>query len=315
MTRSPDPTIVTLTMNPALDVTASADRVHPSSKVRCYNDRYDPGGGGVNAARIAHVLGADVLALFPAGGQTGELLVDLLIREGVPYRRVEIPGRTRESFTVDEESTGEQYRFVLPGPDLSSAEYARCLDELRATAKSARFIVASGSLPPAAPIGFYQSIADICGELGVRLILDASGAGLRHIVSGVFLLKPSLRELGECVGRELDTENDIVAAAQQLIHDGKVEVVVVSRGADGALLVTATGHQRFPAIKLRPVSTVGAGDAMVGAIAVGLTRGWALPDAVSYGIACSAAKLKTPGTAMCTREEVERYFARAVEDR
>lgn len=315
MTRSPDPTIVTLTMNPALDITASAERVHPSSKVRCFNDRYDPGGGGVNAARIAHMLGADVLAVFPAGGQPGELLVDLLTREGVPFRRVEIPGRTRENFTIDEESTGEQYRFVLPGPDLSSAEYARCLDELRAAATSAQFVVASGSLPPAAPIGFYQSVADLCDELGVRLILDASGAGLRHIVSGVFLLKPSLRELGECVGRELETESDIVAAGQEMIHDGKVQVVVTSRGADGALLVTATGHQRFPAIKLRPVSTVGAGDAMVGAIAVGLARGFPLPEAVRYGIACSAAKLKTPGTAMCSRADVERYFARAAEDR
>ncbi|HLR98610.1 1-phosphofructokinase family hexose kinase [Mycolicibacillus parakoreensis] len=307
------PAIVTLTMNPALDVTASTARVHPSSKVRCYNDRYDPGGGGINAARIAHLLGADVLALFPIGGQTGELLVDLLIREGVPYRRVEIPGRTRESFTVDEESTGEQYRFVLPGPTLSSVEYTRCLDELRAVATGARFVIASGSLPPAAPVGFYQAVAELCAGLGARLILDASGPGLRHLTSGVFLLKPSLRELGELVGRELDAEPDILAAARELITAGTVEVVVVSRGPQGALLVTADEWRRFPAIARRPVSTVGAGDAMVGAIATALSRDWSLPDAVRYGIAASAAKLGTVGTELCRREDVERHFAQTLE--
>lgn len=310
----PRPAIVTLTMNPALDVTAATARVHPSSKVRCYNDRYDPGGGGINAARIAHLLGADVLALFPVGGQTGELLVDLIIREGVPFRRVEIPGRTRESFTVDEESTGEQYRFVLPGPTLSSVEYTRCLDELRVLAAGARFVVASGSLPPAAPVGFYQSVAELCAEVGVQLVLDASGPGLRHLTSGVYLLKPSLRELGELTGRVLDTERDIIGAARELIAGGLVEVVVASRGPHGAVLVTADEARRFPAIARRPVSTVGAGDAMVGAIVAALSRDWSLPDAVRYGIAASAAKLGTPGTALCRRVDVERYFTQAVEE-
>lgn len=301
-------TIVTLTMNPALDITTSADRVRPTDKIRCRSTRYDPGGGGINVARIARVLGASVSAVFPAGGPAGEMLTNLLVGETVPLHPIRIGGSTRESFTINEESSGQQYRFVLPGPQLTFAERAQCLDELRLAASSAHFVVASGSLPPGVPAGFYQSVADVCRELGARLVLDTSGTGLRHITFGVHLLKPSVRELRECTGRELATEAEQVGAAQELIQRGCAEVVVVSLGAQGALLVTRQGSQRFPAIHMRSGSGVGAGDAMVAAITVGLSRGWPLTKSVRFGIAAGAAMLMTPGTAVCSRRDVERLF-------
>src|SRR6478736_3466185 len=194
--------IVTLTMNPALDITTDADVVRPTDKVRCTSVRYDPGGGGVNVALVAHNLGASVTAVFPAGGATGDVYGDLLTARGVPFHRVKIARSTRESFTIDEISTGLQYRFVLPGPSLTFAELQQCLVELRRLATSAKFVVASGSLPPGAPANFYQQVALVCRDLGARLILDTSGGGLRHLTSGVFLLKASVRELRECGGRE-----------------------------------------------------------------------------------------------------------------
>jgi 6-phosphofructokinase 2 len=301
-------TIVTLTMNPALDITTSVDRVHPTDKLRCGGARYDPGGGGINVARVAHVLGASVAAVFPAGGPTGDVVADLLVAEGVPFHRVRIGGRTRESFTVNDESSGQQYRFVLPGPRLTFSERAQCVDRLRAAAGSAQFVVVSGSLPPDMPGDFYQHIADVCSDVGTRLILDTSGTDLQHITSGVFLLKPSVRELRECVGRELATEAEQVAAARELVKRGQAQVVVVSRGHRGALLVTARAAQCVPAIKMRSGSGVGAGDAMVAAITVGLSRGWPLSKSVRFGVAAGAAMLMTPGTAVCNRGDVERLF-------
>ncbi len=302
------PTIVTLTMNPALDITTNVDRVRPTEKLRCQGARHDPGGGGINVARIAHVLGATVSAVFPAGGTTGDMIVDLLAEEGVPFHRISIAGRTRESLTVDEEVSGQQYRFVLQGPPLTAAEQARCVDELRRAAASARFVVVSGSLPPGVPDDFYQRIADICRDLGARLILDASGPALRHLTSGVFLLKPSIRELRECVGGELETEAEQVAAARELVERGRAQVIVVSVGDRGALLVTSEQAQRIPAITIPSGSGVGAGDAMVAAITVGLGRGWALAESVRYGAAAAAAMMMTPGTAVCRRGDVERFF-------
>jgi 6-phosphofructokinase 2 len=301
-------TIVTLTMNPVLDITTSVDRVRPTDKLRCQGARHDPGGGGINVARIAHVLGASAAAVFPAGGPTGDVVADLLVAERVPFHRVRIGGRTRESFTVNEESSGQQYRFVLPGPRLTFAERAQCINELRAVAGSAQFVVVSGSLPPDVPADFYQQIADVCSDLGTQLILDTSGTGLHHIPSGVFLLKPSVRELRECVGRELATEAEQIAAAQHLVQRGRAQIVVVSLGECGALLVTRTAAQRVPAIKMRSGSGVGAGDAMVAAITVGLSRGWPLSKSVRFGVAAGAAMLMTPGTAVCGRADIERLF-------
>jgi 6-phosphofructokinase 2 len=295
-------------MNPALDISTDADVVRPTDKVRCGVARYDAGGGGVNVAKIAHVLGASVSAVYPAGGPTGEVLTDLLVQAGLPIRRVQIAAPTRESFTINEISTGLQYRFVLPGPCLSFIEQQQCLAELRRSATSARFVVASGSLPPGAPVNFYQQVALICRDLGVKLVLDTSGGGLRHITSGVYLLKASVRELRECVGRELVSESEQLAAAHEIIDCGRAQAVVVSLGSNGALLASPQGSLRFPAIPMRALSGVGAGDAMVAAITVGLSRDWSLSKSVRYGIAAGAAMLMTPGTQPCTRADAERLF-------
>jgi 6-phosphofructokinase 2 len=301
-------TIVTLTMNPALDVSTRTDVVRATDKIRCAETRYDPGGGGINVARVAQALGASVAAVFPAGGPTGGLVTDLLEKAGLPLHRIEIADSTRESLTVDEGSTGRQYRFVLEGPCVTFDEQSRCLVELRGAAASARLVVASGSLPRGVAPDFYQRVADLCLDLGASLILDTSGCGLRGVTHGAFLVKPSVRELREYVGRPLDTEADQVAAARELIEHGVAKAVTVSLGADGALLVTPTMSQRFPAIPVRVASGVGAGDAMVAAIAVGLTRGWSLSDAVRLGIAAGTAMLMTPGTASPTRSDVDRLF-------
>lgn len=300
--------IVTLTMNPALDISADAESVRPTDKIRCGGVRYDAGGGGINVAKIAHALGASVCAVFPAGGPTGEVLAGRLVNNGVPSRRVTIAAATRESFTINETGTGLQYRFVLPGPRLTPAEQSQCMEELRDAASSARFVVASGSLPPGVPEDFYQQVADLCRELDVALILDTSGAGLQHITSNVHLLKVSVRELRECCGRELATEAEQICAAREVVQAGRASAVVVSLGAQGALLATAESCQRFSAVPVHAVSGVGAGDAMVSAIAVGLTRGWPMVKSVRFGIAAGAAMLMTPGTAPCTRADTERLY-------
>lgn len=296
-------------MNPALDITTGTRSVFPTHKLRCGAARHDPGGGGINVARVAHVLGAPVTAVFPAGGPAGELVCELLDRAAVPYRRVSIGGFTRESFTVNESSTGQQYRFVLPGPMLSETERDECLAQLREAAGPGDVIVASGSLPPGLEPQFYQTVADLCGEVGAALILDTSGAGLSRVTSGVFLVKPSVRELSECVGRVLATEAERLAAACELIGRGCAENVLVSLGEDGALLATPEGGLRFPAVPVPAGSGVGAGDAQVAGLTVGLLRGWPLHEAVRLGMATAAAMLLTPGTATCAPEDVERLFA------
>lgn len=300
--------IVALCMNPALDITTGTDVVRPTDKLRCAVPRYDPGGGGINVALVAEALGTPAAAVFPAGGPAGELVYSLLVAEGLAVHRVPIGGATRESFTVNETSTRKQYRFVLPGPQLTIAEQTECLLALRRLAADARIVAASGSLPPGVPDDYYQQVSMVCAELGATFLLDTSGGGLRHIKSGVFLLKPSIRELREDVGANLSTEAEQIAAARGLVNRGIACHVLVSMGAQGALLVSADEACRLAAVDVPPGSGVGAGDAMLAGVAVGIARGWAVTEAARLGIAAGAAMLLTPGTAPCTAEDTERLF-------
>ncbi len=301
--------IVTLTMNPALDVTTSTHEVMPTEKLRCGTPRYESGGGGIIVARVVRALGGSPIAVFPAGGPSGKVFETLVAAEGISGQPIEIDGSTRESLTVNEGQTGQQYRFVLPGPELTAAEQEQCLRTLAEVARGAEYVVASGSLPPGVSPDFYQRVAGLARELGARFMLDTSGQALQHMRSDVYLLKPSIRELRDCVGRELLTQDDQLAAARELIGAGVSQVVVVSLGKQGALAVTARGHERLASVDVPAGSGVGAGDSMMAAITLGLSRGWVLGDAVRLGIAAGAAMLMTPGSQPCLRHDVERLYA------
>jgi 6-phosphofructokinase 2 len=301
-------TIVTLTMNPALDIATSTDRVEPTHKLRCAPPRYDAGGGGINVARAVHALGGDAVAVFPVGGAAGEMINHLLKQEGVRHHPIAIPGFTRESLAVEDRATGQQFRFILPGPEISERDQERCLDQLSAVAGEADFIVASGSLPLGVPEDFYSRVARLAQALGKRLVLDTSGAALKKAGNGIHLLKPSLRELQDLTGHEVRTQCDQETAAQEVIRRGLSEIVVLSLGAQGALLVTAEGCERFAPIPVEAKSTVGAGDSMLAGILLGLTRGLALSEAVRFGMAAGAAALLGSGTELCRRSDVERLF-------
>ena len=301
-------TIVTLTMNPALDIATSTDRVVPTHKLRCAPPRYDPGGGGINVARAVHALGGDTAAIFPVGGPAGEMIHHLLDQEGVRHHPIAIGGFTRESLAVEDRQTGEQFRFILPGPKVSDADQERCLDQLSAAAAAADFIVASGSLPLGVPEDFYSRVAGLAQKLGRRLVLDTSGAALKQAGHGIYLLKPSLRELQDLAGAEIRTECEQEQAAREVIAQGRSEIVVLSLGAEGALLVTAEECDRFAAIPVEARSTVGAGDSMLAGIVLGLSRALPLRKAVRFGLAAGAAALLGSGTQLCQRSDVERLY-------
>jgi 6-phosphofructokinase 2 len=298
--------IVTLTMNPALDIATATERVEPVHKLRCTAPRYDAGGGGINVARAVHALGGEALAIFPAGGAAGEMIRYLLDKEGVAYQAVAIAGFTRESLAVEERRSGKQYRFILPGPEIGPADQERCLDALSAAAPQADYIVASGSLPLGVPDDFYARVAALAKSLGKRLVLDTSGAALKQAGHGIYLLKPSLRELQDLTGREIRTEREQERAAREVIEQGRAEIVVVSLGAEGALLATSDGIKRLTALPVRAKSTIGAGDSMLAGMVLGLSRSLPLHEAVGFGMAAGAAALLGSGTQLCRLADVER---------
>ena len=286
--------VLTVTINPALDVSSHTPHIVPTHKLRCDGVSRHAGGGGINVARVLHSLGTPVSSLAPLGGTTGALVAELLQQEGVALITVPIAGHTRESFTVAESESGHEYRFVLPGPTLSQAEWTACLDAVSQHQPLPKWVVASGSLPPGVPDDFYAQLALRCKQLGCRLIVDTSGPALAAALkAGVYLVKPSVGEMRTCSGLALQTLPDIQDLAQSWVDQGRAEVVVVSMGEQGALMVSREGAVMAPALQVPVVSAVGAGDSFVAGFVYGLLNGDALVYAFECGMACAAAAVQT----------------------
>lgn len=302
------PGILTITFSPCIDRSASVASLIPEKKLTCSRHKLEPGGGGVNVARAIKKLGGEVIAIYPAGGYTGMHFNKLLAQENVPAIIVETIEETRENFIILDETTNNQYRFGMPANPMSETEWRHMLSAV-SDLNNIEFIVISGSLPPGVPTDIFGQIASIAKAKNVKLVVDTSGEPLKYAVEkGVFLLKPNLRELSGLSGKDLETEDDITEYSRQLIHSGKVKIVMVSMGEKGALLVTANTKKLITPPPAKKRSTVGAGDSMVAGMVLALSRGMEVEEAATYGVACGTAATLNPGTELCRKEDADRFF-------
>ena len=306
--RAPAP-IVTLTLNPSVDLSFFVDRLAPREKLRCQEPRRDAGGGGVNVARAIRRLGGRAVAVFPAGGPNGERLQAMLKAERLAVIATPAAGETREDFTAEVRATADQYRFVMPGPRLTTGELQGVLSALASL--SPAVLVASGSLPPGAPVTFYGRLARSLRSRGAKLALDAAGPALRHgLAGGVWLVKPNLRELEEIVGAPLNAIEPRVRACRSIIESGHAELVALSMGAAGALLVSADQALLANAPAVAAVSTIGAGDSFMGALVLALSTGLSHDQALQRAVAAGSAALLAPGTQLCRASDAKRLLDR-----
>lgn len=303
------PAIVTLTMNPAIDLSYEVDAMLPTQKLRTRAERLCPGGGGINVARVLARLGHEPRCVYLAGGATGPTFEALLARHELAAIRVPIAGSTRIATTVFESDTGREYRFTPPGPDIDEAEWRACLtmlDDLECD-----WLVASGSLPNGVPPDFYAELAALAARKGTRLVLDSSGEALRAGIAsgGVYLAKPNLAEFEQLAGRSFDDQRGVGEAASELVRANAMAAMVVSLGADGAILATPGGFEALPALPLEAKSAVGAGDSFVAGMAHALAAGENISAAFRLGMAAGAAAILTPGTDLALRPDIERLMA------
>jgi len=301
--------IVTITFSPCIDKSTSIKSFIPEKKLQCAAPKLEPGGGGINVARAIKKLGGEAVAIFPSGGCTGKFFNHLLEQENIPAVIIETGNETRENIIVFDEAGNNQYRFGMPGTELSESEWKQCLLAVEALT-DVEFIIASGSLPPGVPLNIYAQLAKIAKTKNAKFVVDTSGEALKEAVDeGVYLLKPNLGELSFLAGKTTALQpGEVKDIAGEIISKGLCEVIVVSMGANGAMLVTGDIAEIITAPEVISMSTVGAGDSMLAGIVFYLSKGKGIAEAVQYGVACGTAATLNPGTELCSKADADRLF-------
>ena len=299
--------IITLTVNPSLDKSAQFSGLVAEQKIRCGTPRYDAGVGGINVSKAISRLGGQSLCVFTSGGSPGEKLEELVQQEGIAIKTIPTQNWTRENLVALDTITNAQYRFCFPGAAISEHEKESII--LTIQELKPKYLVASGSLSEGLSIDFYRHIATLAKVSGTKLIVDTSGEALQKVLEkGVYLVKPNIGELAKLIGVERLEIDEVAPAARKLIEKGSAEIVVVSLGAQGAVLVTATQTEFVAAPNVEKKSTVGAGDSMVGAMVWALSQNKSMKEVVQWGVACGSAATMNEGTQLFKLEDAKRLF-------
>lgn len=307
--------ILTLTLNPALDLATFVPEVVAGPKLRCSDPQVDPGGGGINVSRAVRLLGGSSRAFVAFGGATGARLAALLAAQGIDTLPFDAPGETRESLTVTESGSGRQFRFVLPGAVWPAGLADAALLRVLQAAPRNGIVVLSGSLPPGVPDDFPRHLSSLLG-VRTRVVADTSGAPLAQLaggpVAGLDVLRMDHEEAEALAGLPLRARSDTADFAAGLVARGVARMVIVARGADGSVLVTGKERLFAEAAKVPVKSKVGAGDSFVGGFVLALAQGATNGQALARGVAAASAAVMTEATELCRREDAERLLPHCV---
>ncbi|WP_406870738.1 1-phosphofructokinase family hexose kinase [Thioclava sp. 'Guangxiensis'] len=301
--------ILTVTLNPTVDLSIATAQVLPDRKLRCTAPQEDPGGGGINVSRAIAAMGGQSTAFVALGGAIGTKVTGLLAAQGIGVVPFPAPGETRQSLTVDDLASNQQYRFVMPGPCWSASDVASALSQIARALPEGGIVVLSGSQPPGVPEDFPARLADHLAPVRARLFLDTSGPALLHLMQRKHRAADFLRmddlEAEELAGRPLPTRRDTADFAQELVVLGLADCVLIARGADGNVMATREGRWVADAARVKIASRVGAGDSFVAGFTWALARGLDLPQALQHGAAAASAAVMTPATELCHGEDIE----------
>jgi len=299
--------IYTVTLNPTLDITYVLDRISFGEPVTAIEVRKTPGGKGINVSRALRAMGTDSVTLSMVGGHVGEEVLDLLQSEGLILQIVRIKNETRTNVIVLGLSDGKELMIRAAGPPVQKTDTERVTDLVFQIAQTPEVLVLSGSLPPGTQDDIYYHITTEGKSRGSRVIVDCEGGPLvAAIEAAPYLIKPNVVEFSELAGVELKTAGDIIKFARTINEKG-VEVVVVSMGGKGALLVTRDIALRGTVPALSD-DTVGAGDSMVAGLVMGLVQSLPIERVFHIGLACSVSAVMNAGPGLAEPETFAKAF-------
>ena len=297
--------LYTVTLNPALDKTASIDGFAVDQVNRIAAVREDPGGKGINVSKVAKKLGTHSKAYAVVAGSTGEKLSSMLENEGIELVATVVDGETRTNLKVVDAKLGTNTDINEPGPTVAEEDVMRLTKSLEQEVEKGDVVVISGSLPRGISPEAYAQMTVVLKGAGARVFVDADGEPLRITLKArPSLIKPNDVELSRLLGKELHDAAEVAQAAKELVAKG-IETVVISMGAQGAIFSRGgeTLFARAPKIKVG--STVGAGDSIVAAMAHAALEGLSLEEAARLAVATGSANVMCSGTQPAEVEVIE----------
>ncbi len=305
--------IIGVSLNAAMDKTASVERLVPGTIHRPTVRSVVPGGKAVNAVRAARCLGLDGEVVAVLGGHAGAWYRAALANRSIPLHAVEVASETRSCLSVLDLATGALTELYEAGVELADGDWPRVEDALREALGSdgaGAVVVLAGSLPPGAPVDAYGRLGTIATGLGARTAIDIAGPPLLAALDArPWLVKVNAAEAETVTGTSARTRDRALAAARELLSRG-AGIAIVTRGVHGAVLVAPEGAWTLgslPASQRGPYS-VGSGDAFLAGFIVGLARGLPAGDALRLGGAAGAANARVPGQGELDPGDVERAF-------
>jgi 6-phosphofructokinase 2 len=297
--------IYTITLNPALDRTIWIQKVRDDVSNRILEEKSFAGGKSVDVSKVLKNLGVDNIALGFVGGFAGRELEGRLLNEGIETDFVRVSGETRTNIIIHETDTGKQLAFNARGPEIKPDELMQFIEQLERL-PCGEVVAIGGSIPLGVSPEIYRKIISLVKKCQAKVVLDVDGEALRQgIKAHPNVIKPNIHELSELAGRELKGLDDVVSAARSINQQG-VEIVLVSMGAKGILLVS--DGQQYLAVppNVNVESTIGAGDSSVAGFVFGLVQGRDLKQCLIYAVAAGTATTLRQGTALCQKDDFER---------
>ena len=302
------PYVVTVTLNPAIDKTVIVDKLQIGGLNRVQSVRMDPGGKGINVARVLHQFGIPVTAAGLIAGAQGQTLLQYLALERITANFLTISGETRTNLKVVDASSNITTEINEAGFAVREKEINNFKIQLAKLLEDASFLVLSGSLPPQVEYGIYRELTAIAKSKNVKTILDADDEALcAGIQAAPFAIKPNIHELGKLAGREMADDQDIIHAARKIMERG-IELIIVSMGAQGAIIMNKQENYRVRTGSIVPQSTVGAGDSMVAVLAYSLLNQYSLAETAQWVTAAGSITASKPGTQVCSLVEVQQFL-------
>lgn len=297
--------VITVTLNPAIDKTIIISEFKVGGLNRVVETRSDPGGKGINVARVLSNFETDVTATGFIAGFQGQQMIDPLKEKDITLEFIKVNGETRTNLKIFDEQTKLTTEVNECGFKVCNEHYKALEEKLNSLLDDASLLVLSGSIPEGVSSSAYKDFIRLANKKGVPTILDADGIGLKEgIKAKPYAIKPNINELEELVGRSLNSDQDIVNASRELINQG-ISLVLVSLGAQGAICLDQDTAYRTIPFRIIPGSTVGAGDSMVGALSYALLNQKSLQEIAVWTTTAGTVTASKPGTQVCTFQEVK----------